>query len=238
VLDHYRPMLNLRSLQTDPAILLHQVPGGMLSNLLSQLQEQDAAARLPEVLEEIPRVRADLGYPPLVTPTSQIVGIQAVVNVLVGKRYGQITREVRDYVRGLYGRAPGSIDPELAKRVLADDQPVVGRPADLLSPEFEAALTQVRALVPSADVAEALSFAIFPAVYRSFRASRDQGIDDAVLNAAAFGIVGALRTPSPPASSPVTLGAGTPANRWGTEGRLHQMASRRWVDANRARPRR
>ncbi|MCI4317167.1 MAG: pyruvate carboxylase subunit B, partial [Thermoplasmata archaeon] len=87
VLDHYLPLLNLQSLQTDPAILLHQVPGGMLSNLLSQLKEQDALQRLSEVLEEIPRVRSDLGYPPLVTPTSQIVGIQAVINVLTGQRY-------------------------------------------------------------------------------------------------------------------------------------------------------
>ncbi len=134
VLEHYRPLLNPRSLMTDPGILVHQVPGGMLSNLLSQLQEQDAIGRLAEVLAEIPRVRADLGYPPLVTPTSQIVGIQAVLNVLTGTRYREITREVRDYVRGVYGAAPGPIDPELAKRVLSVDPAVTGRPSDRLPP--------------------------------------------------------------------------------------------------------
>ncbi|HKV90864.1 MAG TPA: pyruvate carboxylase subunit B, partial [Thermoplasmata archaeon] len=191
VLDHYRPMLNLRSLQTDPAILVHQVPGGMLSNLLSQLKEQDALSRLPEVLAEIPRVRADLGYPPLVTPTSQIVGIQAVVNVLVGQRYQQVTREVRDYVRGLYGTAPGPLDPGLRQKVLRDETAITGRPADLLEPEFAKALAEVRALVPAADDAEALSYAMFPMVYKSYRAARDAEITPEVLTAAALGVVAA-----------------------------------------------
>ena len=112
VLDHYRPLLNLRSLQTDPGSLTHQIPGGMLSNLLTQLGEQEALARLGEVLAEVPRVRADLGYPPLVTPTSQIVGTQAVLNVLTGERYRQVTREVTDYVRDSMGRPRGrSIPP-------------------------------------------------------------------------------------------------------------------------------
>ena len=164
VLDHYRALLDIRSLQTDPLILTHQVPGGMLSNLLSQLKEQDAIGRLSEVLAEVPRVRADLGYPPLVTPTSQIVGIQAVFNVLTGGRYRQITKEVRDYVRGLYGRPPGPLDPGLVARVTADSPAIAGRPADLLPPELERSLQEVRALVPAADTAEALSYALFPAV--------------------------------------------------------------------------
>jgi pyruvate carboxylase subunit B len=235
VLDRYRPLLNLRSLQTDPAILLHQVPGGMLSNLLSQLADQEALARLPEVLREIPRVRADLGYPPLVTPTSQIVGIQAVLNVLVGTRYGQVTREVRDYVRGLYGTPPGPVDPDLARRVLSEEPAVVGRPAALLGPEFPKALAEVRQFVPSADDAEALSFAVFPSVYRSYRASVDRGLTPEVLNAAALGIVGALRAPTPNASAAAPLPPAGGVSPWAHEGRSRLMQNRRWMDARRAR---
>ena len=241
VLDHYRPMLNLRSLQTDPAILLHQVPGGMLSNLLSQLQEQDALARLPEVLAEIPRVRQDLGYPPLVTPTSQIVGIQAVLNVLTGKRYAQITREVRDYVKGLYGHAPGPIDPELSRMVLGQERPITGRPADLLGPELDKALAEVRGIVPAADDAELLSYAIFPAVYKAYRAARDRGLTSAVLDAAALGVVGALRhprAPIPPAAPTTRAEASGGVSAWAHEGRARLHANRRWVDEGHARNRR
>jgi pyruvate carboxylase subunit B len=243
VLDHYRPMLNLRSLQTDPGILVHQVPGGMLSNLLSQLQEQDQLARLPEVLQEIPRVRADLGYPPLVTPTSQIVGIQAVVNVLVGERYKQVTREVRDYVRGLYGTPPGPLDPTLTKKVLAEEKAISGRPADLLAPEFGKALADVRALVPAADDAEALSYAMFPAVYQAYRASKDAGITPDVLTAAAFGVVGALRAPKAlpmpivSARPPAATAAGG-VSPWAYEGRARLHAGRRAVDEARGHRRR
>ncbi len=233
VLEKYRPLLNLRSLQTDPGILTHQVPGGMLSNLLSQLQEQDALGRLTEVLAEVPRVRADLGYPPLVTPTSQIVGIQAVLNVLTGGRYRQITKEVRDYVRGLYGTPPAPIDPELRAKVLASGEPAItGRPADLLPPEFEKMLHEVRALVPAADDAEALSYALFPAVYRSYRSAVDRGLTSDVLTSAALGVVGALRAPAPPTAplgAPAPVGGGISA--WAHEGRARLQNQRRWIDA-------
>lgn len=234
VLDHYRSLLNLESLMTDPGILLHQVPGGMFSNLLSQLKEQDASDRLGEVLAEIPRVRADLGYPPLVTPTSQIVGIQAVINVLTGHRYQQITREVRDYVRGLYGTPPAPIDADLAKKVLVDAAPITGRPADLLEPEFTKALAEVRAFVPAADEAEALSYALFPQVYRAYRKTVDEGLTDDVLTAAAVGIVGALRTPAPAQSlSPGSPEAPRGMSPWVLEGLSRRHSQRRWVDANR-----
>lgn len=241
VLDHYRPLLNLRSLQTDPGILIHQVPGGMLSNLLSQLAEQDALQRLPEVLAEIPRVRADLGYPPLVTPTSQIVGIQAVFNVLVGKRYGQITREVRDYVKGLYGKPPGPVDPELSKMVLGQDRPIAGRPADLLGPELPKALEELRAFVPAADDGELLAYAMFPGVYRAYRATLDRGLTPGVLDAAALGVVAALR--APPAPRPATArtapeSAGGGPNPWAAAGRAHLQANRRWIDEGHAHRRR
>ena len=240
VLDHYRPLLNLRSIQTDPLILLHQVPGGMLSNLLSQLKEQDALDRLEEVLTEIPRVRADLGYPPLVTPTSQIVGTQAVLNVLVGTRYGQVTGEVRDYIRGLYGHPPGPLDPELERKIVATEPAIKGRPADLLAPELEKSLHEVRKLVPAADDAEALSYALFPMVFKSYRQAVDRGLDPAVLDALAVGVVGALRlnsappAPSPPApAAPAAAAGAAGVNPWAHEGRAQLMAQGRWVDANR-----
>ncbi len=240
VLDHYRPLLNLRSLQTDPGILVHQVPGGMLSNLLAQLAEQEALQRLPEVLAEIPRVRADLGYPPLVTPTSQIVGIQAVFNVLTGKRYGQITREVRDYVKGLYGSPPGPVDPELQRAVLGHERPVTGRPADLLGPELGRALEEVRGIVPAADEAELLSYALFPAVYKAYRSARDRGLSPAVLDAAALGVVAALRQPKAAIAGPTPSAApaGGGVSAWAHEGRARLHANRRWVDEAHARRRR
>jgi pyruvate carboxylase subunit B len=237
VLDRYRPSLNLRSLQTDPGILTHQVPGGMLSNLLSQLQDQDALDRLPEVLAEVPRVRADLGYPPLVTPTSQIVGVQAVVNVLTGGRYRQVTQEVRDYVRGLYGTPPGPLSPELVAQVTAGAPRISGRPADLLAPEFDAALKEVRTIVPGAGEEDALSFALFPAVFRSYRAAIDRGLTSDVLTDAALGVVAALRTPAPaPTPSAPATGASAPGiSPWAHEGRARLQSQRRWVDASRRR---
>jgi pyruvate carboxylase subunit B len=241
VMDRYRPLLNLRSLQTDPGILTHQIPGGMLSNLLSQLAEQDASSRLAEVLQEVPRVRADLGYPPLVTPTSQIVGIQAVFNVLTGGRYRTITQEVRDYVRGLYGTPPAPLDPDLVRIVTASSPAITGRPADLLPPEFEKALHEIRVLVPAADDAEALSYALFPAVYKAYRSSQDRGLTSEVLTAAALGVIGAMRTPRParPASRPPASGSGGGGvSPWAHEGRVQLHAQRRYVDATAHRPRR
>jgi pyruvate/oxaloacetate carboxyltransferase len=241
VLEHYRPLLNLRSLQTDPTILIHQVPGGMLSNLLSQLEEQEALQRLPEVLEEIPRVRADLGYPPLVTPTSQIVGIQAVLNVLTGGRYRQITKEVEEYVKGGYGEPPGPVDPELAKRVLAGASPRAGRPADLLGPELAAARTELGALVPAADDAELLSYVLFPMVYKGFVSYRSKALSPAVLDAAALGIAAVLRAPAPAPAAPPAASAGSGGGGvtpWAHEGRVRLQAARRGRDAGPAHDRR
>jgi len=241
VMEHYLPLLNLRSLQTDPGILTHQIPGGMLSNLLSQLKEQEALGRLGEVLLEVPRVRADLGYPPLVTPTSQIVGIQAVINVLTGVRYQQITGEVRDYVRGLYGAPPGPLDPELVKKVTEKAPAISGRPADLLPPELEKMTNEVRALVPAADTAEVLSYALFPQVYRAYRGAADRGVTSDVLTAAALGVVAALRTPPPPprpAAADAAAGTGGGMSPWAHEGRAQMQSGRRWVNASHARDRR
>jgi oxaloacetate decarboxylase alpha subunit len=118
----------------DPGILIHQIPGGMISNFRSQLLTQKALDKLPQVLKEVSRVREDLGYPPLVTPTSQIVGAQAVVNVISGERYKIVPKEVKDYVKGLYGRSPAPIDKGMAKKILGDEKPIAYRPADKIPP--------------------------------------------------------------------------------------------------------
>jgi pyruvate carboxylase subunit B len=147
----------------DTEVLVHQVPGGMISNLVAQLKEADALDRIDEVYAELPRVRKELGYPPLVTPTSQIVGIQAVQNVLFG-RYKIISAQVKDYVYGLYGRPPAPIDPEIQKTVLKGyergETPISQRPGDVLQPELDAAFTATRDI--ARDIGDVLIYALYP----------------------------------------------------------------------------
>lgn len=130
-------LLDQKMLATDANALIYQVPGGMLSNLLSQLKQAGKEDKLTEVLQEVPRVRKDAGYPPLVTPTSQIVGTQAVFNVITGERYKTVTKEFKGLVRGEYGKTPVDIDPEFRKKICGDQEPIDCRPADLLQPELE-----------------------------------------------------------------------------------------------------
>ncbi|MEM1578942.1 MAG: pyruvate carboxylase subunit B [Archaeoglobaceae archaeon] len=135
--EKYAGYLDPLSTIPDTNVLVYQIPGGMFSNMISQLKEQNAMHKLPEVLKEVPRVREDLGYPPLVTPTSQIVGVQAVVNVVIGERYKVVTRETKDLVKGMYGKTPAPIKEEIINKILGDEKPITCRPADLLEPEFE-----------------------------------------------------------------------------------------------------
>ena len=153
-------------LSVDTNVLSYQIPGGMISNLASQLASQQASHLLPQVLQEVPRVRKDLGYPPLVTPTSQIVGSQAVVNVLLGERYKMISTEVKNYVRGLYGRPPAAVDAELQKQILGSEKPLDLRPADLLEPQMDTIPPEVKDLVESEE--DLLSYLMFPQVAVSF----------------------------------------------------------------------
>lgn len=160
----YRKFLNTTKTSViDTGVLTHQVPGGMLSNLVSQLREAQALDRLPEVLTELPKTRADLGYPPLVTPTSQMVGIQSVQNVLFG-RYKIISAQVKDYIYGLYGAAPAPINPELQAKALKGyprgEEPITCRPADLLEPELEQAAKSVGELAK--DRRDLLTYAMYP----------------------------------------------------------------------------
>ena len=152
----------------DPKVLTFQIPGGMLSNLLNQMKEMGVADKYPQLLEEMPRVRAELGYPPLVTPTSQIVGTMAVLNVAVG-RYKMIPREVKDLVAGKYGRTPAPIDPEIKRLVIGDAEPVTCRPADLIEPQLE----KFRARLaedgyPNVSTEDLLSYISFPEVAKAF----------------------------------------------------------------------
>lgn len=153
------------SLKVDGKALTYQVPGGMLSNLISQLEGLGASDRYYEVLEEVPRVRADFGYPPLVTPTSQIVGVQAVMNVLFG-RYERVQRESKALLRGEYGALPGKVDPELRRKIIGDDEVIECRPADLIEPELEKVKEEAGDLIHSEE--ELLSYAIFPQVAEEF----------------------------------------------------------------------
>jgi oxaloacetate decarboxylase alpha subunit len=146
--------------------MVHQIPGGMFSNLLEQLREQNAVHRLKEVLEEVPRVRRELGYPPLVTPTSQIVGTQAVLNVLSGKRYSIVPKEVKDYVKGFYGRPPAPIDEEVKRLIIGDEEPITCRPADLLEPVLDKIPEDVKPYIESDE--DVLTYALFPATAIEF----------------------------------------------------------------------
>jgi pyruvate carboxylase subunit B len=157
----------------DAEILMSQIPGGMLSNLAAQLTEQNALDRMKEVLDEVPRVRKEMGYPPLVTPTSQIVGTQATLNVLTGERYKVITTETKNYFLGLYGRAPGQLDLDVMARATGDETPIKTRPADRLEPELEAVKSD---LPDSAEsIEDQLSFVLFPSIARDFFEAREKG---------------------------------------------------------------
>ncbi len=166
----------------DINVLIYQIPGGMYSNLVSQLKEQNALGRLQEVLREVPKVRKEMGYPPLVTPTSQIVGTQATLNVLVGERWKIIPKEVRNYFLGYYGRPPADVDPEIQKKAIGDEAPITCRPGEKIAPEMEEAREAVApwAIQPE----DAVSYVMFPAVAKDFlmkkyakKTKRDIGLE-------------------------------------------------------------
>jgi len=158
--------LNPKALSTNPNILQYQVPGGMLSNLMSQLKNQGAMDKYDEVLKEVPRVRKDMGYPPLVTPLSQMVGTQAVLNVITGQRYKMVPKEINDYLHGLYGKAPAEVDEKIRKQIIGDDKVITYRPADDLKPQFEALKEQYKDLAKCDE--DVLSIALFEQVAIKF----------------------------------------------------------------------
>ena len=187
ITDYFKPireediksgLLNTKMLGVDIYTLIYQVPGGMLSNLVSQLKNANAEDKYDAVLAEIPKVRADLGYPPLVTPSSQIVGTQAVLNVLMGERYKMVPKETKDIVRGMYGQTPVPISEEIRRKIIGDEEPITCRPADLIEPEmakFEAEMKDYK--LQEEDV---LSYALFPQQamdYFKFRQAQKFGVD-------------------------------------------------------------
>lgn len=185
--DYFKPireeaiesgLLSPKMLAVDIATLLYQVPGGMLSNLVSQLKGAHAEDKYDEVLKEIPKVRADLGYPPLVTPSSQIVGTQAVLNVLMGERYKMVPKETKDIVRGMYGRTPVPISEEIRKKIIGDEEPITCRPADNIAPELEKIEAEMRDYKEKEE--DVLSYALFPQQaleFFKFRQAQKFGID-------------------------------------------------------------
>lgn len=169
IADYFRPIkeefrsngiLNPKVMDVEPNTLLYQVPGGMLSNLLSQLKDAKQEDKYEKVLQEVPVVRAELGYPPLVTPLSQMVGTQAVMNILSGERYKMIPKEIKDYVKGLYGQPPAPISQEMTERIIGDEEVLTVRPADLLEPKMAEFAAELGDLAESTE--DVLMYALFP----------------------------------------------------------------------------
>lgn len=176
-------LLNPKMLEVDVNALIYQVPGGMLSNLVSQLKQAGREDQLEAVLEEVPRVRKDAGYPPLVTPSSQIVGTQAVFNVINGERYKMVTKEFKGLIRGEYGATPVPIDPEFRKKIIGDEKPIECRPADLLEPELDKLRSEISEWYMQEE--DVLSYAQFGQVAVKFfekRRNETYGLDGAHMN--------------------------------------------------------
>lgn len=165
--DYKRPPITVN---TD--VLISQIPGGMLSNLRAQLEQQKLSHKYQDILEEVPKVRKEMGYPPLVTPMSQIVGAQSVLNVITGERYKVKTKEIRDYVKGLYGRSPVPIDPKIQKLLIEDEEPLTVRPADLLEPGLDKAKEETKDLISQDE--DVLSYLLFPEVAKKFLEKRQK----------------------------------------------------------------
>ncbi|MGX7150439.1 oxaloacetate decarboxylase subunit alpha [Enterococcus ureasiticus] len=169
-------LLNPKVKDTEPKTLIYKVPGGMLSNLLSQLTEQGLADKYEEVLKEVPKVRVDLGYPPLVTPLSQMVGTQAVMNVISGERYKMVPKEIKDYVKGLYGKPPVAISEEMTKLIIGEEEVITIRPADLLTPELPQYEKEIAEYAKSTE--DVLMYALFPQQGKDFLGRREDRFYD------------------------------------------------------------
>ncbi len=175
IADYFRPLkdsyvqsglLDVKMMGVDVNALIYQVPGGMLSNLVSQLKQSNAMDKYEEVLKEVPRVREDFGYPPLVTPTSQIVGTQAVLNVVTGERYKMVPKESKAVVKGEYGKTPAPVPDAISKQILGEEKPITCRPADLIAPELDSIREQIKEFIEQDE--DALSYALLPQVAEKF----------------------------------------------------------------------
>jgi oxaloacetate decarboxylase (Na+ extruding) subunit alpha len=192
IADYFRPLrdkyiqsglLDVKVMGVDVNTLIYQVPGGMLSNLVSQLKQSNALEKYEEVLREVPRVREDFGFPPLVTPTSQIVGTQAVLNVMTGERYKMVPKESKALVKGEYGKTPAPIPEGISRKILGDEKPITCRPADLIEPELENIKTRMKEYLEQDE--DILSYALFPQVAENFfkyRQAQKYKIDSNLVN--------------------------------------------------------
>ncbi|MCG8541588.1 MAG: oxaloacetate decarboxylase subunit alpha [Clostridia bacterium] len=192
IAEYFRPLrekymedglLNPKVLGVNINTLIYQVPGGMLSNLVNQLQMQNAIDKFDEVLREVPRVREDLGYPPLVTPTSQIIGTQAVFNVITGERYKIVPKEVKAYVKGMYGKSTVPIKEEIVRMIIGDEEIISCRPADLIEPELENMKKEVNQYLEQDE--DILSYALFPQIamkYFEYREAQKYSIDNNLID--------------------------------------------------------
>ncbi len=210
-------------LGVDAGVLQHQVPGGMISNLVGQLREQGQEARLHEVLLENARVREDLGFPPLVTPSSQIVGTQAVLNVLTGTRYGSVTKETKNLAKGLYGETAKPIAQDVLTTILGDERPITHRPADDLPPELDAARTEIGDLAK--DIDDVLSYVMFPQPAREFLQWRSEGggPERELVAAIVAAMVVGEKKAAPVAHAQVTIASNGTHDAWRSFGRMRQM---------------
>jgi len=172
-------ILNPKALTVNPNILKYQVPGGMLSNLMNQLEQQGAMDKYEDVLKEVPNVRKDLGYPPLVTPLSQMVGTQAVMNVLSGERYKMVPNEIHEYLQGYYGKSPAPIEDEFRKKIIGDAEVITYRPADALEPQFEKLSKKYADLVRSEE--DVLSCALFENIAVKFLKNKYSKSEDEII---------------------------------------------------------
>jgi oxaloacetate decarboxylase alpha subunit len=166
--EKYNSICDPISETIDTNVIRYQIPGGMLSNLVSQLKEQNALDKYDNVLAEMPRVREELGYPPLVTPTSQIVGTQAVLNVIMGERYKVIPKEVKDYVRGYYGKTPVPLTEEMISLVIGEDRPIAARPGDMIKPEYEKMKKEAESMGIELSEEDVLTYILYPAIAPKF----------------------------------------------------------------------
>jgi oxaloacetate decarboxylase alpha subunit len=192
IADYFKPLrekyinsglLDAKILTVDVNALVYQVPGGMLSNLVSQLKSQNKMDKLNEVLQEVPKVREDLGFPPLVTPTSQIVGTQAVLNVIMNERYKMVTKETKAYVRGEYGKPPAEISQDIREQIIGDEDIITCRPADLLEPALEQYKSEIKEYIEQEE--DILTYALFPQValnYFKYRQAEKYNIDSTLLD--------------------------------------------------------
>jgi pyruvate/oxaloacetate carboxyltransferase len=206
----------------DTNVLQFQIPGGMMSNLVKQLRDQNAEDRLPEVLKEVPKVRAELGYPPLVTPSSQIVGTQATLNVLLGGRYKMIPNETKNLVKGLYGRSAAPIDTDVKNMAIGDEEPITSRPADMLEPELD----KLKKELGTENIEDVLAYALFPHVAKRYFEERDNKVMDEGEVAALATALAAKLLKLEPASKTKIIKETSGPSPWGIAGRMELMNQR------------